>query len=307
MLKESKIKKDGDEMNNNINPKGADINWFPGHMKKTERLIKDNLKNINMVIEILDARIPKASSNPLINRLTASKTTLKVLNKSDLADMDITLAWLEYFKSKKCPAVAVNAKQRDGIKQLIGEINFVKRQNLGVRPARCMILGVPNVGKSTVINGIVGKNKAKTENRPGVTKDILWLKVAKDLEIMDMPGLTWNKFDDQNAGMLLSITGAVKDEVFDSCEAAVDLISILMRKYPKNILNYYKISAQRKEDQTDFNFSYEILTSVAKARRFIEKGAELDLERAAKAVLNDFRNGKLGRISLQNPKTEDAV
>lgn len=289
------------------------IQWFPGHMKKAQRLIESNLKNVNIIIEILDARAPKATSNPLIEKLKGKKINIKILNKCDLADEKTTNEWISFLKKQNIKSIAINGKKGDGIDELIKTINEnIKTNNNKVakNKARCMVLGVPNVGKSSLINKIIGQNKAKVENRPGVTRDLQWLRINNNLELLDMPGLTWNKFEDQEDANILAIIAAIKEEVVDIEEVAAFFIGLMLKIDKEQFENYYDIKTddiETVEDEDslidkDVYKNYEILKAIAKKRGYLLKGKEVDTKRASKAIISDYNNKKIGRISLQSPK-----
>lgn len=282
------------------------VQWFPGHMAKTRRMIAEQIKLVDVVIELVDARLPISSRNPLLDELVADKKPrIVILNKEDLADPKRTDYWLKYFNSQKdCKALAFNATV--GKKQLISklkealltltEAKRVKMAQKGIRrqSIRCMVVGIPNVGKSTFINILVGKKSAKTGDKPGVTRGTQWIRLEDDIELLDTPGILWPKFDDPQIGLRLAVSGAVSDEVFNLEDAAFELIGFLRENYPKLLQERYKL--------TDEIMAAEILAIMEQIginRGFLLKGAAIDYTKTARIVITEFRNGKIGRISLE--------
>ena len=275
--------------------------WYPGHMTKAKRMMQENIKLIDLVIELVDARIPLSSRNPDIDELGKNKSRLILLNKSDLASEDYNEKWLEYFKSKGFYVVKVNAQKGTGIKSIQGVITEACKEKIerdrkrGImnRPVRAMVVGIPNVGKSTFINSLVGKACTKTGNKPGVTKGKQWIRLNKNVELLDTPGILWPKFDDQAVGLRLAFIGSMNDEVLNLRELAAQLLSFLREHYPGFLEKRYEI--QEQED------AYGMLADIAGNRYCIKKGEELDLDKAARLILDDFRSGKLGKITLEFP------
>ncbi|MDY4414208.1 MAG: ribosome biogenesis GTPase YlqF [Ruminococcus sp.] len=281
------------------------IQWFPGHMAKTRRLIKSNLPLVDAVVEILDARTPLSSRNPEMDRLTAGKPRMVILNKSDLADEKITEKWLAYFRSQNITAISADCKSGKGVKNFIPAVKnqllkslLQKYEEKGIKgkPLRLMIVGIPNVGKSSFINRIAGSKKAKAEDRPGVTRDKQWVKIGTGVEMLDMPGVLWPKFDDQNVACRLAFTGAIKDDILDIETLASRLLKFLSENYPEKLRERYKI------DFDDFDEGYILLEKTGRKRGMLVSGGEVNTERIAITVIDEFRAGKLGRITLELPE-----
>lgn len=280
------------------------IQWYPGHMTKTRRMMTENISLVDIVIELLDARIPYSSKNPDIDKLAQNKFRIIILNKVDLADDQKTKKWADYFESKGYKVVLVNSVSGKGLKDITEfsrELMKEKLERLKQRgrifvPIRAMIAGIPNVGKSTLINKFVGKATAKTGDKPGVTRGKQWVKIKKDFELLDTPGILWPKFDDQRVGMKLAFTGAVNDDILDSYTLAVNLISYLRELYPNAIKERYKIDFDENVSSDD------ILMKIGEARGFKIKGGEIDLDRSANILIDEFRGCKLGKISLESPE-----
>lgn len=282
------------------------IQWFPGHMTKTLRLMEKEIRNVDCVLQILDARIPLSSLNPEIERITAGKPHLYVLNKADLADPEITKQWLAYFTSAGAGCIAMDSKQRGratATKSLIEkELSALmeRRRNRGMVGAaiRVMIVGIPNVGKSTFINKVARRKAAAAGDRPGVTRGKQWITVDQGLELLDTPGILWPRFDSQEVGELLAITGAIKAEVLDRETLAANFMLRLARFYPDAVEQRYKF---RPDPACN---GFELLEQAAKKRGFLISGGEYDLERMAGVLLDEYRGGKLGRITLEMPEAE---
>lgn len=281
------------------------IQWFPGHMAKTRRLIKSNLPLVDAVVEILDARTPLSSRNPEMDRLTAGKPRMVILNKSDLADEKITEKWLAYFRSQNITAISADCKSGKGVKNFIPAVKnqllkslLQKYEEKGIKgkPLRLMIVGIPNVGKSSFINRMAGSKKAKAEDRPGVTRDKQWVKIGTGVEMLDMPGVLWPKFDDQNVACRLAFTGAIKDDILDIETLASRLLKFLAENYPEKLRERYKI------DFDDFDEGYILLEKTGRKRGMLVSGGEVNTERIAITVIDEFRAGKLGRITLELPE-----
>ena len=276
--------------------------WYPGHMTKAKRMMQENIKLIDLVIELVDARIPLSSRNPDIDELGKNKARLVLLNKADLAEDKWNDAWAEYFKKKGFSVVKVNSRKGGGIKSIQGVIREAcaekierdRKRGILNRPVRAMVVGIPNVGKSTFINALAGKACAKTGNKPGVTKGKQWIRLNKQVELLDTPGILWPKFEDQEVGLKLAFIGSIKDEVLQTEELAAELIHFLRTAYPEVLTDKYNIEM----DEDD----YVVLNHIAKSRNCIVRGNELDKEKAALLLLDDFRNGKLGRLTLEYPQ-----
>ena len=276
--------------------------WYPGHMTKAKRMMQENIKLIDLVIELVDARIPLSSRNPDIDELGKNKARLVLLNKADLAEDKWNDAWAEYFKKKGFSVVKVNSRKGGGIKSIQGVIREAcaekierdRKRGILNRPVRAMVVGIPNVGKSTFINALAGKACAKTGNKPGVTKGKQWIRLNKQVELLDTPGILWPKFEDQEVGLKLAFIGSIKDEVLQTEELAAELIHFLRTAYPEVLADKYDIEM----DEGD----YVVLNRIAKSRNCIVRGNELDTEKAALLLLDDFRNGKLGRLTLEYPQ-----
>ena len=287
------------------------IQWFPGHMAKTRRMITENLSNVDIIIELLDARIPKSSKNPEINKLVGTKPKLVLLTKSSLADAAETKKWIEYYSSKNgWAAIAIDTITGDGIKAINPAIRSLLSEKLeryaskGMegRRIRAVVLGIPNVGKSSLVNKLGGGKKAKVENRPGVTLTKQWVTTNIGVDLLDMPGVLWPKFDDRITGENLAFTGAIRDAILDTEELACALCDRLYKQAPKLFCQRYKLDEASLADLTP----YELLCAVAKKRGFLVSGGELDTERAANMVLDEYREAKIGRITLESaPKKEE--
>ena len=279
------------------------IQWYPGHMTKTRRQIEADLKLVDAVCEIVDARIPISSRNPDIDSICASKPRIIVLNRMDLADPETTKRWIAYFKSKGMAAVATDCKTKKGISLFQPAVRSVLKEKIernaakGMnKPLRVMIVGIPNVGKSTLINQISGRKGAKAENRPGVTRGKQWVTVDNGLLLLDTPGILWPKFEDPEVGMMLAYTGAVKENVIDTEELACRLMELLWRHYPKTLLDRYGI------DEQDPLPGYELLEKAGRKRGYLLARGEIHTERMAKVLLDEYRSGKLGHFTLEVPE-----
>lgn len=276
--------------------------WYPGHMTKAKRMMQENIKLIDLVIELVDARLPVSSRNPDIDELGKNKARLILLNKADLAEEKWNDAWAEYFKKKGYSVVKVNSKRGGGIKSIQGVIQEACKEKIerdrkrGIlnRPVRAMVVGIPNVGKSTFINALAGKACAKTGNKPGVTKGKQWIRLNKQVELLDTPGILWPKFEDQAVGLRLAFIGSMKDEILNTEELAAELIKFLGTYYPDVLPEKYAVEPD--EDP------YVVLHQIAKNRNCVVKGNELNTEKAAMLLLDDFRNGRLGRLTLEYPE-----
>lgn len=276
--------------------------WYPGHMTKARRMMQENIKLIDLVIELVDARIPISSRNPDIDELGKGKSRIILLNKSDLADPVWNKKWVEYFAAKGIGVLEINSRTGMGIKSIQGLVQEVCKEKIerdrkrGIvnRPVRAMVVGIPNVGKSTFINSFAGKACAKTGNKPGVTKGKQWIRLNKGLELLDTPGILWPKFEDQQVGLHLAMIGSINDEILNVEELALSVIDYLTAEYPGTLEKRFGF-----EGMTD---RVEILGEIARVRGCLKKGNELDYEKAARLLMDDFRSGKLGRITLEKPE-----
>lgn len=282
-----------------------EIHWYPGHMAKAKRLIKEKLKLIDVVIELLDARIPASSRNPDLNKIIAGKSRIVVLNKADLADPEATRAWIDYFQRQGLPAVPVNAATGEGINRVVAAAKKIaapvmerlhKKGRLP-RPVRAMILGIPNVGKSSLINRLSGQKKAKVEDRPGVTRGQQWIRIGSDFELLDTPGVLWPKLGDKKVALKLAFTGAIKDDLLNIEEIAGELIRWLQLNAPGALTRRYGIDETGEERE-------EILGAIGRKRGFLVSGGEVDTFKTAGLVLNEFRAGLLGKFTLDLPPKE---
>ena len=281
------------------------IQWYPGHMTKTRRQIEADLKQVDAVCEIVDARIPMASRNPDIDAICGDKPRIVILNRMDLADPEATKRWTAYFKGKGMAAVPTDCKSRKGISDFQPAVRSVLKEKIernaarGMnRPVRVMVVGIPNVGKSTLINQISGRKGAKAENRPGVTRGKQWVTVDNGLLLLDTPGILWPRFEDPEVGMMLAYTGAVKDGILDIEELACHLIQVLNRRYPQSLKDRYGIEADPETP------GYELLEIAGRKRGFLISGGEINTERMAKVLVDEYRSGKLGRITFEEPPEE---
>lgn len=278
--------------------------WYPGHMTKARRMMQEDIKLIDLVIELVDARVPLSSRNPDIDEMGKGRARLILLNKSDLADEKSNEAWMRFFEKKGFFVLKVNSKSGMGLKAINGVVQEACREKLerdrrrGIknRPVRAMVVGIPNVGKSTFINSYAGRACAKTGNKPGVTKGKQWIRLNKGLELLDTPGILWPKFEDQDVGMRLAMIGSIRDEILNTDELALSLIRFLKNSYPGRLSERY-----RCEEEQEPLAVYE---EIARNRGCIQRGQELDYGKAGAMVIDDFRNGKLGRITLEFPEGE---
>ena len=281
------------------------IQWYPGHMTKTRRMIEADVKLVDAVCEILDARIPLASRNPDIDAICGSKPRMVILNRIDLADPDATAKWSEYYKARGLTVLRTDCKSRKGIADFTPAARKACAEKLerdakrGMnRPLRVMVVGIPNVGKSTLINQISGRKGAKAENRPGVTRGKQWVTVDSGLQLLDTPGILWPKFEDPKVGMMLAYTGAVKENVIDLEELACHLMTLLHKYYPQTLLERYKVEAQEGTP------GWELLELAGRKRGYLVSGGEVNLERMARVLLDEFRGGKLGKFTLEMPEEQ---
>jgi ribosome biogenesis GTPase A len=282
------------------------IQWFPGHMTKTKRQIQSSLKLVDAVAEIIDARIPVSSRNPDLAKLVQNKPRVILLNKCDMANQTATKMWIDYFKKQNLVAIPVDCKSGRGLDKFAPAVNTVTSHKIArlkekgmVNPTiRIMIVGIPNVGKSSFINKMVKKNRAKVEDRPGVTRGNQWYTIAKNLEMLDTPGVLWPKFDDKTVGEHLAFTGAVKDQILDIELLAVRLLDFIKELKPADFITRFKLE---NEDIENID-SYELLKMIGKKRGMLVSGGEIDTERAAIMLLDEFRSAKLGRITVEMPQ-----
>ena len=289
------------------------IQWYPGHMTKAKRAMKEDIKLIDLIIELVDARTPLSSRNPDIDDLGAGKARMVLLNKSDLADDRLNEQWIRYFTEKGFHVLKVNCKSGAGLKQINATVQEAckekierdRRRGILNRPVRAMVVGIPNVGKSTFINAFAGKACAKTGNKPGVTKGNQWIRLNKTLELLDTPGILWPKFEEQTVGLNLAFIGSINDEILNKDELAMELIKVLAARYPRALEERYQAEAVSYCKET--SDCLRVLEQVAKARACLLKGGELDLSKAAAILLDDFRSGRLGRITLEVPKLQGSA
>ena len=292
----------------------SQVQWFPGHMAKTRRLMAANMKLVDAVVEMTDARIPYSSHNPEIGRLTQRKPRLVILNKSDAADPNVTDMWLDWFSKKNMCALALDCKSGKNINKfyvklrelLADDIEKWNEKGMKGRPIRLMICGIPNVGKSSLINRLAGSKLAKVEDRPGVTRGKQWVRLDEGFELLDMPGVLWPKFEDKLVGERLAFTGAVKDQIMDTEYLACRLLEYLKENYPELVVERYGIDLSGIEEPDDemmgCTVGYELLERVGRKRGFLVRGGDINTERAAATVLDEYRAGKIGRLTLEKPK-----
>ena len=287
----------------------TNINWYPGHMAKTKRQITEDLKLIDVVIELLDARIPVSSVNPDISQITRNKKRIILLNKCDLADEVQNNKWLQYYKNKGIPTVLVDSNSGKGIEQVLREINKVMQEDLQIasnkgrigKNIRVMIVGIPNVGKSSFINRISKKTSATVGNKPGVTKQKQWIRIANNIELLDTPGVLWPKFESEEVGLNLAYTGSIKDEIIEKTEIAYQLLRVLYKNYKKQLLERYKILGFIEQDgEEERETILRLMDKIGEKRGAIISGGRIDLEKVANIVIEDFRSGKIGRITLEH-------
>ena len=294
------------------------IQWYPGHMTKARRAMQEDLKLVDLVMELTDARAPLAGRNPDIDKLAAGKARMIFLNKADLADDQATLAWMDYFRKKGITPIRLDARKTnfkkavvDGVKIACQEkIERDRRKGILNRPIRAMVVGIPNVGKSTFINSFAGKASAKTGNKPGVTKGKQWIKLGKNVEMLDTPGILWPRFENQDVGMRLAMIGSINDNILNIEELAIDTINYVYNNYPDNIIERYeldkeavKASYDESAINPDNSIALYIMEQAALKRGCIKKGNAIDYEKTANIILDDFRSGRLGRITLE--RSED--
>ena len=275
--------------------------WYPGHMTKAKRAMQEDIKLIDVIIELVDSRVPFGSKNPDIDTLANGKSRILLMNKYDLADKAVSDKWTKYYEEKGYFVATVNSKNGRGVKAVNDVIQKACKEKIesdrkrGIlnRPIRAMIVGIPNVGKSTFINSFAGKACAKTGNKPGVTKGKQWIRLNKNVELLDTPGILWPKFEDQQVGLNLAFIGSIKDELYNIYELSLLLLDYLIKNYPDAVADFYEI------ENSDSN--NELLERISIKRGCIKSGAEYDLDKAAKCLVDDFRNGRIGKISLEIP------
>lgn len=293
------------------------INWYPGHMAKTKKQIIQDLKLIDVIVEVLDARIPISSQNPDVKEYSKNKKRVVVLNKSDLADEKETKKWVEYFAQKGIPAVITESNSGKGINNVLTAIRnvvkdeqekYLNKGRIG-KSIRIMILGIPNVGKSSFINRITKKNITQVGNKPGVTRQKQWIRLAEGIELMDTPGILWPKFESQEVGLNLAFTGTIKDDILEKTEIAFELLKYLLKNYSKNIIERYKIDEHEfdtilKSEIEENDKILQVLETIAQKRGAILSGGRIDYEKISAILLDEFRSGKLGRITIEQCKKE---
>ena len=283
------------------------LSWYPGHMTKTRRMITAELSNMDAVCEIVDARIPLSSRNPELDSMTEGKPRILILNRADQADAAATALWAAWFRRKGYAVVEADSRSGAGVKQFAPAVRSLLRDKIAAyeekgqvgRVLRVMVLGIPNVGKSTFINKVSGRKTARAEDRPGVTRAKQWVPVDKTLELLDTPGMLWPKFEDPEVGMRLAFTGAIRDEVMDIEELAMRLMDVLSARYPDALRSRYRIEPEDGED------GWALLEKAARKRGFLISGGEVDTERMSRILLDEFRGGKLGRFTLEMPPEVD--
>ena len=278
--------------------------WYPGHRTKAIRSMQEDIKLIDLVIELIDARIPIASRNPEIDKLGKNKARLILMSKSDLADAAVNSAWIAYYKTQGIPAILIDSRKGSGLKEIQEAVNVACKEKIerdrkrGIinRPVRAMVAGIPNVGKSTFINAYAGKACTKTGNKPGVTKGKQWIRLNKNLELLDTPGVLWPKFEDEMVGLHLAMIGSINDEILQTEELAVQILDFMRKNYSQRIQERYQVEIA--DDNADM---FSVLGEIAIKRGCLKKGGEPDLEKAAGIVMDEFRSGILGRVSIEQP------
>lgn len=291
--------------------------WYPGHMTKARRMMQEDSKLVDLVIELVDARVPVSSRNPDIDEIAKGKARILLLNKADLADKRYNALWADYFKEKGIYALEINSRTGAGIKGILPLVQEACRKKIerdrkrGImnRPVRAMVVGIPNVGKSTFINAFAGKACTRTGNKPGVTKGRQWIRLNKNLELLDTPGILWPKFEDQRVGERLAMIGSISDEILESGELAAAVIAFLRKKYPGLLEERYQLKAEEGEkepksdtDEGEKKDEWALLKEICVSRKCFQKGEEPDLARASRMILDDFRSGRIGRITLEFPE-----
>ena len=285
------------------------LQWFPGHMAKTRRMIQDNLKLVDVVIELVDARLPLSSRNPDVDKIIGSKPRIVVLNKADIADNSLTMKWLNYFKDKNIEAISANSQTGKGLKkeldnaiEIVLADKFKRDETKGIQrhAVKMMVIGIPNVGKSSFINRLSGRAAAKTGDRPGITQTKQWIRIAGKYELLDTPGILWPKFENEDDAKKIALTGGIKDEILDVEDLAYELLGYLKQSYMDSLLKTYNLN----DSDSELN-KYELLESIGRKRGCVISGGEVDTFRTANIIISDFRSAKLGRITLEEPKRNE--
>ena len=285
------------------------LQWFPGHMAKTRRMIQDNLKLVDVVIELVDARLPLSSRNPDVDKIIGSKPRIVVLNKADIADNSLTMKWLNYFKDKNIEAISANSQTGKGLKkeldnaiEIVLADKFKRDETKGIQrhAVKIMVIGIPNVGKSSFINRLSGRAAAKTGDRPGITQTKQWIRIAGKYELLDTPGILWPKFENEDDAKKIAFTGGIKDEILDVEDLAYELLGYLKQSYMDSLLKTYNLN----DSDSELN-KYELLESIGRKRGCVISGGEVDTFRTANIIISDFRSAKLGRITLEEPKRNE--
>ena len=285
-----------------MNENKTNINWYPGHMAKTKKQIIQDLKLIDVVIEVLDARLPKSSHNPDLEDILKNKKRVVLLNKSDLAEEKENKKWIKYFEKNNIPAVLVDCNQGKGMRESLDKIRVIMQEDLKKdaqkgkvgRAIRVLVLGIPNVGKSSYINRLTKKVSAKVGNKPGVTRQKQWIRLDNTIELLDTPGVLWPKLDNENTALYLAFTGTIKEDILERTDIAYNLLKYLLKEYPENVNNRYNIELEEANDEV---LAY--MEAIGKKRGALLSGGRIDYEKTAGIILEDFRSGKLGRISLE--------
>lgn len=312
MYQKRKIRAEKKKNDSQKNFSKVSISWYPGHMAKTMKQVEEDLKLVDIVIEILDARIPISSQNPEVQKLIKNKKKIVILNKSDLANEAETNKWIKYFEKKHVPSILCNSNNGMGANNIVGKINEMMTEERNIaqqkgrnKIARAMIIGVPNVGKSSFINRVSSKTAMKVGNKPGVTKNKQWIRLANNIELLDTPGVLWPKIADEQTAINLAYTGTIKDDVIDEVEIAYNLVKFLMEKYRGNLIERYSLNSNiidkinLNEELEENERVVEIMNYIGEKRGAVSKGNNIDLEKVSRIVLDDFRNGNLGRITLE--------
>ena len=285
------------------------LQWFPGHMAKTRRMIQDNLKLVDVVIELVDARLPLSSRNPDVDKIIGSKPRIVVLNKADIADNSLTMKWLNYFKDKNIEAISANSQTGKGLKkeldnaiEIVLADKFKRDETKGIQrhAVKMMVIGIPNVGKSSFINRLSGRAAAKTGDRPGITQTKQWIRIAGKYELLDTPGILWPKFENEDDAKKIAFTGGIKYEILDVEDLAYELLGYLKQSYMDSLLKTYNLN----DSDSELN-KYELLESIGRKRGCVISGGEVDTFRTANIIISDFRSAKLGRITLEEPKRNE--
>ena len=285
------------------------LQWFPGHMAKTRRMIQDNLKLVDVVIELVDARLPLSSRNPDVDKIIGSKPRIVVLNKAYIADNSLTMKWLNYFKDKNIEAISANSQTGKGLKkeldnaiEIVLADKFKRDETKGIQrhAVKMMVIGIPNVGKSSFINRLSGRAAAKTGDRPGITQTKQWIRIAGKYELLDTPGILWPKFENEDDAKKIAFTGGIKDEILDVEDLAYELLGYLKQSYMDSLLKTYNLN----DSDSELN-KYELLESIGRKRGCVISGGEVDTFRTANIIISDFRSAKLGRITLEEPKRNE--